>query len=143
VGASYGGFSVYWLAGNHDKRFKAFIAHCGMFNFQSWYATTEEMFFANHDLGGGYWEKDRPKSYDFSPHNFVGNWDTPILVIHGGNDFRIPYTEGMQAFNAAQLQGIPSKFLYFPEENHFVTKPQNAVVWQREFFKWLNEYLKK
>ncbi len=143
VGASYGGFSVYWLAGNHDKRFKAFIAHCGMFNFQSWYATTEEMFFANHDLGGGYWEKERPKSYDFSPHNFVGNWDTPILVIHGGNDFRIPYTEGMQAFNAAQLQGIPSKFLYFPEENHFVTKPQNAVVWQREFFKWLNEYLKK
>ena len=88
VGASYGGFSVYWLAGNHDKRFKAFIAHCGMFNFQSWYATTEEMFFANHDLGGGYWEKERPKSYDH--HNFVGNWDTPILVIHGGNDFRIP-----------------------------------------------------
>ncbi|MDD3877317.1 MAG: S9 family peptidase [Bacteroidales bacterium] len=142
VGASYGGFSVYWLAGNHNKRFKAFIAHCGMFNFESWYGSTEEMFFANHDLGGAYWENETPKSYDFSPHNFLGNWDTPILVIHGGKDFRIPYTEGMQAFNAAQLQDIPSRFLFFPNETHFVTKPQNSVLWQREFFRWLDNWLK-
>ena len=142
VGASYGGFSVYWLAGNHDGRFKAFIAHCGMFNFESWYATTEEMFFANWDLGGAYWEEPRPHSYDFSPHNFVGNWDTPILVIHGGRDYRVPKSEGMQAYNAAQLQGIPSRFLFFPEESHFVLKPQNSILWQREFFKWLDQWLK-
>ncbi|HOH83033.1 MAG TPA: S9 family peptidase [Bacteroidales bacterium] len=142
VGASYGGFSVYWLAGNHNKRFKAFIAHCGMFNFESWYGTTEEMWFPNHDFGGAYWEHPKPQSYDFSPHKFVGNWDTPILVIHGGYDFRIPYTEGMQAFNVAQLQGIPSRFLYFPNETHFVTKPQNSVLWQREFFGWLDQWLK-
>ncbi len=142
VGASYGGFSVYWLAGNHNKRFKAFIAHCGMFNFESWYGTTEELFFANHDIGGPYWEKNPPKSYDFSPHHFIGNWDTPLLVIHGGRDFRIPYTEGMQAFNAAQIKNIPSRFLFFPDETHFVLKPQNSVLWQREFFKWLDTYLK-
>ncbi|MDX9941671.1 MAG: S9 family peptidase [Bacteroidales bacterium] len=142
VGASYGGFSVYWLAGNHNGRFKAFIAHCGMFNFESWYGSTEEMFFANWDLGGSYWEKPRPHSYDFSPHNFVGNWDTPILVIHGGRDYRVPKSEGMQAFNAAQLQGIPSRFLFFPEESHFVLKPQNSILWQREFFKWLDQWLK-
>lgn len=143
VGASYGAFSVYWLAGHHQKRFKAFIAHCGMFNFESWYGTTEELFFANHDIEGPYWENPQPKSYNFSPHRFVGNWDTPILVIHGGKDFRIPYTEGMQAFNAAQIQGIPSRFLFFPEEDHFVTKPQNAILWQREFFRFLDEWLKK
>lgn len=142
VGASYGGFSVYWLAGNHNKRFKAFIAHCGMFNLESWYGTTEELFFANHDIGGSYWQKPKPHSYDFSPHRFVGNWDTPILVIHGGNDFRIPYTEGMQAFNAAQIQGISSRFLYFPEETHFVLKPQNSIVWHREFLNWLDRWLK-
>jgi dipeptidyl aminopeptidase/acylaminoacyl peptidase len=143
VGASYGAFSVYWLAGNHTKRFKAFIAHCGMFNLESWYGETEEFWFANHDLGGAYWNKPQPKSYDFSPHKFVGNWDTPILVIHGANDFRIPATEGMQAFGAAQLKGIPSRFLYFPKETHFVTKPQNSVLWQRVFFEWLDKYLKK
>ena len=142
VGASYGGFSVYWLAGNHNKRFKAFIAHCGMFNLESWYGTTEELFFANHDIGGAYWQNPKPKSYDFSPHRFVGNWDTPILVIHGGNDFRISYTEGMQAYNAAQIQGIPSRFLYFPEETHFVLKPQNSIVWHREFLNWLDRWLK-
>ncbi|MEI6122575.1 MAG: S9 family peptidase [Bacteroidota bacterium] len=142
VGASYGAYSVYWLAGNHQKRFKAFIAHCGMFNFESWYGTTEEMWFANHDLGGPYWKTPRPKSYDFSPNNFVGQWDTPILVIHGGNDFRIPYTQGMEAFDAAQLQNIPSRFLFFPNESHFVSKPQDAVLWQREFFRWLDTYLK-
>jgi dipeptidyl aminopeptidase/acylaminoacyl peptidase len=142
VGASYGGFSVYWLAGHHEKRFKAFIAHCGMFNLISWYGTTEELFFANHDIGGPYWAKQVPNTYNFSPHKFVGLWDTPILVIHGGKDFRIPYTEGMQAFDAAQIQGIPSRFLYFPEECHFVTKPQNAMLWQREFFRWLDQWLK-
>jgi len=142
VGASFGGYSVYWLAGHHQKRFKAFIAHCGMFNFESWYGTTEELFFANHDIEGNYWQQPTPKSYSFSPHRFVGNWDTPILVIHGGNDFRIPYTEGMQAFDVAQMQGIPSRFLFFPDETHFVTKPQNAILWQREFFRFLDEYLK-
>jgi dipeptidyl aminopeptidase/acylaminoacyl peptidase len=142
VGASYGGFSVYWLAGHHQKRFKAFIAHCGMFNLESWYGTTEELFFANHDIEGPYWQKPMPKSYNFSPHKFVGLWDTPILVIHGGKDFRIPYTEGMQAFDAAQMQGIPSRFLYFPEECHFVSKPQNSMLWQREFFRWLDQWLK-
>ncbi|MCL2245498.1 MAG: S9 family peptidase [Lentimicrobiaceae bacterium] len=142
VGASYGGFSVYWLAGNHNKRFKAFIAHCGMFNLESFYGTTEEVFFVNHDFGGAYWNKPAPHSYSFSPHRFVGNWDTPMLVIHGGKDFRIPYAEGMQAFNAAQLQGIPSKFLFFPEETHFVLKPQNAILWQREFMGWLDRWLK-
>jgi len=142
VGASYGGFSVYWLAGNHNKRFKCFIAHCGMFNFKSWYATTEELFFANHDIGGTYWQTPTPKSYDFSPNNFVGNWDTPILVIHGGNDFRIPYTEGMQAYNIAQIKGIPSRFLFFPRETHFVLKPQNSILWHREFVNWLDRWLK-
>ena len=142
VGASYGGFSVYWLAGHHQKRFKAFIAHCGMFNLESWYGTTEELFFANHDIEGPYWQKPMPKSYNFSPHKFVGLWDTPILVIHGGKDFRIPYTEGMQAFDAAQMQGIPSRFLYFPDECHFVSKPQNSILWQREFFRWLDQWLK-
>lgn len=143
VGASFGGYSVYWLAGHHEKRFKALIAHCGMFNFESWYGTTEELFFANHDIEGNYWQNPTPKSYSFSPHRFVGNWDTPILVIHGGNDFRIPYTEGMQAFDIAQMKGIPSRFLFFPEETHFVLKPQNAMLWQREFFRFLDENLKK
>ncbi|MEI6853208.1 MAG: S9 family peptidase [Bacteroidota bacterium] len=142
VGASYGAFSVYWLAGNSNHRFKAFIAHCGMFDLESWYGTTEEMWFANHDLGGPYWDTPKPKSYDFSPNKFVGNWDTPILVIHGGNDFRIPYTQGMEAFDAAQLRNIPSRFLFFPNESHFVTKPQNSVLWQREFFGWLDKWLK-
>lgn len=142
VGASYGGFSVYWLAGHHEKRFKAFIAHCGMFNFESWYGTTEEYWFPDHDLGGPYWLEPKPDSYRFSPHLFVGKWDTPILVVSGGYDFRIPYTESMQAFDAAQLRGIPSRFLFFPEETHFVTRPQNSILWQREFFKWLDKYLK-
>lgn len=142
IGASYGGFSVYWLAGNHNKRFKTFIAHCGIFNFESMYLETEEMFFVNYDYEGPFWKEPRPKSYDFSPHNFVGNWDTPMLVIHGGYDFRIPYTQGMQAFNANQLQGIPSRFLFFPNETHFVLKPQNSILWHREFYKWLDTYLK-
>ena len=143
VGASYGGYSVYWLAGHHEGRFKAFIAHCGLFNLESWYGTTEEMFFANHDLGGPYWQPDPGETWRLdSPHRYVQNWDTPILVIHSGNDFRVPISEGMQAFQAAKLQGIPSRFLYFPEESHWVSSPQNSVLWQREFFNWLDLYLK-
>ena len=143
IGASYGGFSVFWLAGNHNKRFKAFVAHCGMFNLESQYASTEEYFFVNKDLEGPYWQEPKPKSYEFSPHRFVSNWDTPILIISGGFDFRIPYTESIQAFNSAQLRGIPSEFLFFPDESHFVLKPQNAVLWQREFFGWLDKWLKE
>lgn len=146
VGASYGGYSVYYLAGNHQNRFKAFVAHCGMFNFESFYGSTEETFFPNHDLGGAYWDQNNAiaqRSYANSPHKFVENWNTPILVIHGGNDFRIPYTEGLQAFTAARLKGLDARLLYFPEETHFVVKPQNAVLWQREFFGWLDKYLKK
>ncbi|MDR0814473.1 MAG: S9 family peptidase [Bacteroidales bacterium] len=142
VGASYGGFSVYWLAGHHQKRFKAFIAHCGMFNFESQYGGTDEYWFPNFDLEGAYWDKPRPKSYDFSPHLSVDQWDTPILVIHGGKDFRVPYTEGLQAFSAAQLRGVPSRLLIFPEESHWVLSPQNAILWQREFFGWLDKWLK-
>ncbi len=142
VGASYGGFSVFWLAGNHDGLFSAFISHCGMFNFESWYGTTEEMFFANHDIGGPYWAEPRPRSYDFSPHLFVANWDTPIMVIHGAKDYRVPKSEGMQAYNVAQLMGIPSRLMIFPEENHWVLTPQNSILWQREFFKWLDQWLK-
>ncbi len=142
VGASYGGFSVFWLAGHHEKRFKAFISHCGMFNLESQYASTEEYFFPNHDLGGPYWQNPKPKSYSYSPHLFVDKWDTPIMIISGYNDFRIPYTESLQAFNCAQLKGVPSKLLIFPEESHFVLKPQDAVLWQREFFGWLDKWLK-
>ncbi|MCK5857193.1 MAG: S9 family peptidase [Bacteroidales bacterium] len=143
IGASYGGFSVYYLAGHHEGRFSAFISHCGIFNFESMYASTEETFFVHHDMGGAYWENPKPKSYNFSPHKFVGNWDTPILVITGENDLRIPYTQSMEAFNAAQLRGIPSRFLFFPEESHFVVRPQNSIVWQREFKRFLDENLKK
>ncbi len=145
VGASYGGFSVFWLAGHHDKRFKVFISHCGIYNFESMYGDTDESFFVNYDLGGPYWEKENQtaqKSYAASPHKYVQNWDTPILIITGANDLRIPYTESLQAFNAAQLRGIPSRLLYFPEETHFVLKPQNSILWQREFFSWLDKYLK-
>ena len=143
VGASYGGYSVFWLAGHHEKRFKAFIAHCGIFNFESMYGETEEMFFVNFDYEGPYWQDPKPKSYEFSPHLAVQNWDTPILIITGQNDFRIPYTQSMEAFNAAQLLGVPSKLMFFPDETHFVTKPQNAILWQREFFGWLDKYLKE
>lgn len=145
VGASYGGFSVFWLAGHHQKRFKAFIAHDGMFNLESQYLETEEMWFVNHDLGGSFWDKDNAiaqKSYANSPHLFVKDWDTPLMVVHGGNDFRIAYTQGMSAYNAAKLRGLPAKFLYFPNENHWVLKPQNSVLWQREFFGWLDKWLK-
>jgi dipeptidyl aminopeptidase/acylaminoacyl peptidase len=142
VGASYGGFSVYWLAGNHQKRFKAFISHCGMFNLESQYGATEEYFFVNHDLEGPYWESPRPKSYDYSPHRFVDKWDTPIMIIHGERDYRIPYTESLQAFNAAKLKGVPARLLLFPNETHFILKPQNSILWNREFFGFLDKYLK-
>ncbi len=142
VGASFGGYSVYWLAGNHQKRFKAFVAHCGMFNQESWYGSTEEMWFANNDNKGSYWSVPRPKNYDQSPHKFVQNWDAPILVIHNEKDFRVPVTQGMEAFTAAQLKGLQSRFLYFPDENHWVSKPQNAVLWQRVYFEWLDNWLK-
>ena len=142
VGASYGGYSVFYLAGHHEGRFKAFISHCGIYNFESMYASTEEMFFVNHDYEGPYWEKPKPGSYKFSPHLYVDRWDTPILIITGENDFRIPYTESLQAFDAAQLRGVPSKLLVFPEESHWVLKPQNGILWQREFFSWLDTYLK-
>jgi dipeptidyl aminopeptidase/acylaminoacyl peptidase len=142
VGASYGGYSVFWLAGHHEGRFKAFIAHCGIYNFESAYGATEEYFFVNHDYEGPYWEKPKPKSYEFSPHLAVQNWDTPILIITGQNDFRIPYTQSLEAFNAAQLRGVTSRLLFFPDETHFVLKPQNSILWQREFFGWLDQWLK-
>ena len=143
VGASFGGYSVYWLAGNHNKRFKSFISHCGLFNLESWYGTTEEMFFANKDIGGAYWDPKLKEQYlKNSPHRYVQNWDTPMLVIHGEKDFRVPISEGMQAFQAAQLQGVPSRFLYFPDEGHWVQKPQNGLLWHREYFGWLDKWLK-
>lgn len=142
VGASFGGYSVYWLAGNHQQRFKTFVAHCGMFNIESWYGTTEEMFFANNDNKGPYWQAPRSKNYDNSPHKFIQNWDSPILVIHNEKDFRVPLGQGQEAFNAAQLKGLQSRFLYFPDENHWVTKPQNSILWQRVFFEWLDYHLK-
>lgn len=142
VGASFGGYSVYWLEGNHQKRFKAFIAHCGMFNTESWYGTTEELFFANHDLGGPYWEKGNRAYSVFSPHTYADKWDTPLLVIHGEKDYRVPLSEGLQAYQAARLKGIPSRLLTFPTEGHWITSPQNSVLWQREFFGWLDKYLK-
>lgn len=143
VGASFGGYSVFWLAGNHNKRFKAFIAHDGIFNLESAYGTTEELFFVNHDLEGPYWQQPMPETYRLdSPHKYVANWDTPILIFHGGKDFRIPDTEAMQAFTAARLLGIPARFVHFPEENHWVLTCQNGILWQREFFNWLDRWLK-
>ncbi len=145
IGASYGGFSTFYLAGIHNKRFKTFIAHDGIFDWRAMYGTTEELWFVNWDLGGSYWDKDNAKaqkSYaEFNPANLVKKWDTPILIIQGGLDFRVPIEQGLGAFQAAQLQGIKSKLLYFPTENHWVLKDQNGMVWQREFYKWLKETL--
>ena len=145
VGASFGGYSVYWLAGHHNKRFKAFIAHDGFFNMEQQYLETEELWFTNWDLGGAYWEKNDPavkRSYANSPHLFVDKWDTPILCIHGEKDYRILASQGMAAFNAAKLRGVPAELLIFPDENHWVLKPQNGILWQRTFFKWLDKWLK-
>ncbi|MCO5247486.1 MAG: S9 family peptidase [Chitinophagales bacterium] len=145
VGASYGGYSTFMLAGIHENRFKTFIAHDGLFDLRSWYGTTEELWFANWDLGGAYWQKDNQAAQNsfskFSPSDYVDNWNQPILIIQGGMDFRVPIEQGLQAFQAAQLKGIKSKILYFPEENHWILQSQNAVVWQTEFFKWLKETL--
>ena len=145
VGASYGGFSVYWLAGHHEGRFAAFIAHAGIFNLETQYLETEEMWFANWDLGGPFWDKNNAvaqRTFATSPHRFVDKWDTPILISHGEYDFRILASQGMMAFNAARLRGVPAEMLIFPDENHWILKPQNAVMWQRVFFRWLDRWLK-
>ena len=145
VGASFGGFSVYWLAGHHDGRFKAFIAHDGIFNLEMQYLETEEKWFANWDMGGAYWEKDNAvaqRTFANSPHKFVDKWDTPILCIHGEKDYRILANQGMAAFDAAKMRGVPAELLIFPDENHWVLKPQNGILWQREFRNWLDRWLK-
>ena len=145
VGASYGGYSTFYLAGHHEKRFKAFIAHCGIFNFESMYGETEELFFLNNDYGGSYWDKDNVtavRSYANSPHKAVDKWDSPILIITGERDYRIPYTQSLQAFTAARMRGLPARLVSFENEAHQVFKPQNSLVWNREFFGWLEKYLK-
>jgi len=142
VGASYGGYSVYMLAGVHENRFKTFIAHDGLFDMRSWYGTTEELFFANKELGGAYWGENPPAGYTkFNPISYADKWNTPILVVQGGQDFRVGIEQGLGAFQLAQLKGIKSKLLYLPDENHWVLQPQNAILWQREFFNWLKETL--
>ena len=145
TGASYGGFSTYWLAGNHEKRFAAFLAHAGIFNMEAQYLETEEMWFANWDMGGAYWEKDNAtaqRTFANSPHKFVDKWDTPIMISHGEFDYRILSSQGEMAFNAAKLRGIPAEMVIFPDENHWILKPQNAVMWQRLFFRWFDRWLK-
>ena len=146
VGASFGGFSVYWLAGHHEKRFKAFIAHDGIFNMEMQYLETEEKWFANWDMGGAYWDKKNKiaqRTFANSPHLFVDKWDTPILCIHGEKDYRILANQGMAAFDAAKMRGVPAQLLIFPDENHWVLKPQNGILWQRTFFSWLDKWLKE
>ena len=146
VGASFGGFSVYWLAGNHDKRFKAFIAHDGIYNLEAQYTETEEAWFTNWDLGGAPWLKDDAtiqRTFQNSPHKFIDKWDTPILCIHGEKDYRIVASQAMSAFNAARYRGVPAQLLIFPDENHWVLKPQNGIRWQRTFFAWLDKWVKK
>ena len=145
VGASFGGFSVFALEAQHEGRFKTFISHDGVFDFRSMYGTTDEMFFENWEKGGSYWEKNNAvaqRSFSQSPSNFIDKWNTPILIIQGGRDYRVPIEQGQQAFQAAQLKGIKSRFLYIPDENHWVLSQQNALVWHREFYKWLDETLK-
>ncbi len=145
TGASYGGFSVYWLAGNHNNRFKAFLAHAGIFNLEAQYLETEEMWFANWDMGGPYWDKSNAvaqRTYQNSPHRFVDKWNTPIMITHGELDYRILASQGMMAFNAAQLRDIPSRMLIFPNEGHWIAQPQNGILFQREFFRWFDKWLK-
>ncbi len=143
VGASYGGYSVFMLAGVHNNRFKSFIAHDGLFDLKSWYGTTEELWFANWDIGGPYWKQPAPASYEkFNPINFVNKWNTPIMIVQGGLDYRVPLEQGLEAFQAARLHNVKAKLLYLPNENHWVLHPQNGIAWQREFFKWLDETLK-
>ncbi|MBR5158729.1 MAG: S9 family peptidase [Bacteroidaceae bacterium] len=144
VGASFGGYSVYWLAGHHEGRFKCFIAHDGIFNLEQQYVETEEMWFPQWDLGGPYWDKNKvtESTYATSPHLFADKWDTPILCIHGEKDYRILYSQAVSAFQAARLRGVPAELLLFPDENHWVLKPQNGVLWQRTYFNWLDRWLK-
>ena len=147
VGASYGGYSVYYLAGIHEGRFKSFISHNGVFDLKSMYGTTEEVFFPNWDAGGAYWETNNPavkKTYgEFDPSDpkLINKWNTPMLIYVGGKDYRVPMGQGQEAFQALQLKGIKSRFIYFPGENHWVLKPQNSVIWHTEFYKWLKETL--
>lgn len=145
VGASFGGYSVYWLAGHHEGRFKCFIAHDGIFNLEQQYVETEEMWFPQWDLGGPYWEKNNvtESTYATSPHLFADKWDTPILCIHGEKDYRILYSQAVSAFQAARLRGVPAELLLFPDENHWVLKPQNGILWQRTYFNWLDKWLKR
>ena len=146
VGASYGGYSVYFLAGNHNKRFACFLAHAGIFNLEAQYLETEEMWFVQWDLGGAFWEKNNAtaqRSYtQANPKNYVQNWDTPIMCTAGELDYRIVFTQACQAFNAAKIKGLPARLLLFPDENHWILKPQNSIMWQREFFRWLDTWLK-
>ena len=145
TGASYGGFSVYWLAGNHDNRFAALFAHAGIFNTEAQYLETEEMWFANWDLGGAFWDKDNEvaqRTFSQSPHKYVDKWTAPIMISHGEYDFRILASQGMQAFNAAKLRGIPTEMVIYLDENHWILKPQNAIMWQRLFFRWFDKWLK-
>ena len=144
IGASFGGYTVYWMMGNAEGRFCSMVAHAGVFNMESMYGATEELFFVNWDLGGPYWKSEKiRKAYDrFSPHRYVQNWKTPILIIHGQRDYRVPVTQGMEAFTAAQVQGVPSKFLYFPDEGHWILSPQNGLLWHRTFFSWLDRWCK-
>ncbi len=144
VGASYGGYSVYMLEGAGNGRFKTCIAHCGLFNLESWYGSTEELWFANWDVGGPYWKNPEPKSYlESNPVKSVDKWNTPIMIIEGERDYRVPYNQGLEAFQAAQLKGIKSRLLVFPDETHYVLQPQNSLLWYREFYRWLDETLKQ
>lgn len=145
TGASYGGFSAYWLAGNHDNRFACLFAHAGIFNTEAQYLETEEMWFANWDLGGPFWDKNNKvaqRTFNESPHKYVDKWTAPIMISHGEYDFRILASQGMQAFNAAKLRGIPCEMVIYPDENHWILKPQNAIMWQRLFFRWFDKWLK-
>ncbi len=143
IGASFGGFSTFYLAGIHENRFKTFISHDGVFNLESWYGSTEELFFPNWEFGGPYWEENNKEFYQkFSPHHQVDKWNTPMLIIHGGKDYRIPYTQALEAYTVLKVKEIPAKLLFFPNENHWVLSPQNGILWQRIFFDWLDEWLK-
>ena len=146
VGASYGGFSVFWLAGHHNKRFSAFFAHAGIFNLEHMYMTTEELWFTHWDNGGAPWEKNNKiaqRTYATSPHLFIDKWDTPIFITHGEKDYRVPLDQGMAAFNAAKILGVPAEMMIFPDENHWILKPQNSVLWNNVFYQWMNKWLKK
>lgn len=146
TGASYGGFSIYWIAGHHEGRFKALMAHAGIFNLEAQYLETEEKWFANWDMGGAYWDKDNKvaqNTFANSPHRFVDKWTAPILISHGDYDFRIVSTQGMQAFDAAKMRGIPARLVYYPDESHWILQPQNGILFYRTWFDWMNKYLKK